>query len=182
MVVEILSSPAPPYCSGVPPLIRPRSAALRASSGIRPGFLASRSLTCGKTSLITNSSAVCPISFWSSVRSAGVKMSSAAGDSRRKLPPFAAGLVRTEVAMGDAPCRPSAASEFKHSFEKNAIRKLYMGWLCLCNRTRLWTAGSVGVPAQGSSGKHRRTVADCPASVGCREKRRPSHGASGRTF
>jgi hypothetical protein len=58
------------------------------------------------------------MSFWSSVRSAGVKISCGAGDSNKKLPPFAAGFVRREVAMGLAPCRPEAAVRFKQLFEK----------------------------------------------------------------
>src|SRR6202158_3448015 len=102
-VDAILSSPAPPYCSGVPPLIKPSAPAFFTSSGMSPGFLFSRSLAKGSTSLRINSSAVCPINFWSSVKSAGVKMSFGAADSSRKLPPLAAGLLTTEVAMS-APC------------------------------------------------------------------------------
>src|SRR5258708_12250973 len=98
-VVEILSSPAPPNSSGTPPPIRPTSPPFFTRSAINPGFLFSSSFTTGKTSFITNSSAVCPINFWSSVRSAGVNTSPGCGDSRRKLPPFAAGLVRVAVAI-----------------------------------------------------------------------------------
>src|SRR5215813_14907627 len=100
-VVAILSSPAPPYSSGTPPPISPSSPPLRTSSAIRPGFLFSRSFARGKTSFNTNSSAVWPISFWSSLKSAGVKTSCGAGDSSRKLPPFAGVLVTTLVAIGD---------------------------------------------------------------------------------
>src|SRR5882762_7626012 len=56
-VVAILSSPAPPYSSGMPPLMIPSSAPLRTISAINPGFLFSNSLTNGMTSLVTNSSA-----------------------------------------------------------------------------------------------------------------------------
>src|SRR5258708_13169372 len=98
-VVEILSSPAPPNSSGTPPPIKPTSPPFFTSSAISPGFLFSSSFTTGKTSFTTNSSAVCPINFWSSVRSAGVNTSLGCGDSRRKLPPFAAGLVRAAVAI-----------------------------------------------------------------------------------
>src|SRR6266851_590368 len=98
-VVEILSRPAPPYSSGTPPPIKPTSPPFFTSSTISPGFLFSSSLATGNTSFNTNSSAVCPISFWSSVKSAGVNTSLGCGDSRRKLPPFAAGLVRVAVAI-----------------------------------------------------------------------------------
>src|SRR5580704_14573227 len=98
-MVATLSRPAPPYCSGIPPLSKPSSPAFFTSSGMRPGFLFSNSFTSGRTSLTTNSSAVWPISFWSSVRSAGVKTSSGRGVSRRKLPPLAAGLVIVAVAI-----------------------------------------------------------------------------------
>ncbi len=97
--MAILSRPAPPYCSGIPPPSNPSSPDFFNSSGMSPGFLFSSSFTSGKTSLTTNSSAVWPISFWSSVRSAGVKTSCGRGVSRRKLPPFAAGLVMVAVAM-----------------------------------------------------------------------------------
>jgi hypothetical protein len=46
-------------------------------------------------------------------------MSAGAGVSSRKLPPLAAGLVRTEVAIDDAPCRHSAACKFKQPFENS---------------------------------------------------------------
>ena len=59
----------------------------------------------GMTSLATNSSAVWPIRRWSSVSSAGVKTSSGRGDSMRKLPPFAAVLMRVAVAILVAPRR-----------------------------------------------------------------------------
>src|SRR5580692_9289197 len=98
-VVAILSSPAPPYSSGMPPLMIPSSAPFRTISAINPGFLFSNSFTKGMTSLVTNSSAVCPINFWSSERSAGVNTSWGKGDSSRKLPPSAAGLFKVAVAI-----------------------------------------------------------------------------------
>src|SRR5258708_7143090 len=39
------------------------------------------------------------MSFWSSVRSAGVKTSPGTGDSSKKLPPFAAGFAMVAVAI-----------------------------------------------------------------------------------
>src|SRR5262245_35376301 len=110
MVVAILSSPAPPYSSGTPPPISPSSPPLRTSSAIRPGLLFSRSFTSGKTSFSTNSSAVWPTSFWSSLKSAGVKTSCGAGDSNIKLPPFARVLVTTLVAMDTSGGKPERFS------------------------------------------------------------------------
>src|ERR1700730_4186111 len=83
----------------MPPLMIPSSAPFRTNSAINPGFLFSNSFTKGMTSLVTNSSAVCPISFWSSVRSAGLNASCGNDDSSRKLPPFAAGLFKVAVAI-----------------------------------------------------------------------------------
>src|SRR5207245_7406789 len=83
------SSPEPPYSSGTPPPKRPSSPAFFSSWAISPSLCCSSSGMSGATSLVTNSSAAWPISRWSSVSSAGVKTSSARGDSRRKPPPGA---------------------------------------------------------------------------------------------
>src|SRR6267142_965110 len=112
-VVEILSRPAPPYSSGTPPPIKPTSPPFFTSEAINPVFLFSRSLMSGKTSLRTNSSAVWPISFWSSLKSAGVKTSPGCADSSRKLPPFAAGFVRVAVAIWVAPSGGMAANAIR---------------------------------------------------------------------
>src|SRR5271165_1828813 len=71
---------------------------------------------------MTNSSAVCPMSLWSSVRSAGVNTSCGAVDSNRKLPPFAAGLERTELAMVLLLAGGTPWGKFKQLFEKKQFR------------------------------------------------------------
>src|SRR4029077_5275176 len=88
-VEEMRSSPEPPYSSGTPPPRSPISPAFLRSWAIRPSLCCSSSGMSGVTSLVTNSSADWPISRWSSVSSAGLKTSSARGESRRKLPPGA---------------------------------------------------------------------------------------------
>ena len=89
-----LSSPMPPYSSGMSTAAKPSSAALRSSVSIAPGSLASMAATRGRISSRAKRAAVAAICRCSSLRSSGVKTSAGVRVSSKKLPPAAA-------AMGD---------------------------------------------------------------------------------
>jgi hypothetical protein len=98
---ETLSSPSPPYCSGISTPRRPSSPALRSRSRVVSYFKARMSAVRGTTCSSTKSAAVWAIIRCSSLKSSGVKTSSGRRSSTRKLPPRAArigGVVSVAMA------------------------------------------------------------------------------------
>ena len=137
MMEEILSSSRPPYFSGMSVAGSPISAAFLRSSCKRPRSLFSISRTRGTISCCMNTSAVWAIRWCWSVMSSGVKTSSGARCSMRKLPPLimcfvspmaiapsfsGAGMRPQQPANRLSPAACSVAKKLRLSFKACPLR------------------------------------------------------------